>query len=62
MRTIHYHPVTVSHLMRISNIHHDQVESMSYRFEMSNGLSATGVWLKEVQVPEPRAFDDCDQR
>jgi dienelactone hydrolase len=52
LRTVHYHPVTVSHLMRISNFHHDQVESMSYRFEMSNGLSATGVWLKEVQVPE----------
>ena len=50
---VRYHPVTVSHLMRVANTHRDQVESISYRFEMSNGLSATGVWLKEVQVTDP---------
>ena len=59
---VRYHPVTVSHIMRIANTHHDQVESISYRFEMSNGLSATGVWLKEVQIRRPRATDDRDQR
>jgi dienelactone hydrolase len=47
---VRYHPVTVSHISRIANTHHDQVESISYRFEMTNGLSATGVWLKEVQT------------
>jgi hypothetical protein len=39
--------------MRVGNTHHDQVESVSYRFAMSNGLSATGVWLKEVQIGNP---------
>ena len=48
---VRYHPVVVSHLMRVANTHHNQIESVSYRFEMGNGLSATGVWLKEVQVP-----------
>ena len=48
---VRYHPVTVSHLRRVNNTHHDQVESVSYRFELSNGLSATAVWLKEVQIP-----------
>ncbi|HXW14371.1 MAG TPA: hypothetical protein VEN79_07660 [Terriglobia bacterium] len=47
---VRYHPVTVAHIMRVANTHHDQVESVSHRFEMSNGLSATGVWLKEVQI------------
>ncbi len=47
---VRYHPVTVSGLMRVANTHHDQLESMSYRFGMSNGLSATSVWLKEVPV------------
>ena len=49
-RVVRYHPVAVSHIMRVANTHHDQVESVSYRFEMSNGLSSTGTWLKEVQV------------
>jgi hypothetical protein len=45
---VHLHPVAVEHALLIDNAHHDQVESLSYRFEMSNGLSATGVWLKET--------------
>ncbi len=47
---VRYHPVEVSHLQRLWNTHHDQVESVSYRFEMSNGLGATGTWLREVQT------------
>jgi dienelactone hydrolase len=49
---VRYHPVAVSHISRVANTHHDQVESISYRFEMTNGLSATGVWLKEVQTED----------
>ncbi len=49
-KVVRYHPVEVSHLTRVWNTHHDQVESVSYRFEMSNGLGATGTWLKEVQT------------
>ena len=47
---VRYHPITVSGLFRVANTHHDQMESMSYRFEMSNGLSATGIWFKEVPI------------
>jgi len=32
------------------NTHHNQVESISFRFEMNNGLGATGVWLKETST------------
>jgi dienelactone hydrolase len=47
---VRYHPVAVSHPARVANTYHDEVESLSYCFEMSNGLSTTGVWLKEVQI------------
>jgi dienelactone hydrolase len=47
---VRYHPITVTHAFAESNTYHNQVESLSYRFEMSNRLGATGVWLKEVQT------------
>ena len=47
---VRYHPVDVSHIMRAWNTHHNQVESLSYRFEMGNGLSATGTWLNDMQT------------
>lgn len=45
--TVRYHPVTVTRAWPESNTYHNQVESISYRFELSNGLWATGVWLKD---------------
>jgi len=50
---VRFHPVTVARALRLSNAYHDQVESASYRFEMSNGLGATGVWLKETPTTLP---------
>ncbi len=47
---VRYHPVSVSHISLVGNTNHNQVESVSYRLDMSNGLSATGVWLKEAQI------------
>ena len=47
---VRLHPVTVSHAFLLANTHHNQVESVSYRWEMSNGLGATGVWLKETST------------
>jgi dienelactone hydrolase len=44
--TVRYNPVTVKEPWLIANTNHSEVESVSYRFEMSNGLSAAGVWLK----------------
>ncbi len=48
---VRYHAVTMSHAWPEYNTYHNQVESVSYRFELSNGLSATGVWLKDVPTP-----------
>jgi hypothetical protein len=48
---VRYHPVTMSRAWPQSNTYHNQVESISYRFQLSNGLSATGVWLKDVDTP-----------
>jgi hypothetical protein len=50
---VRYHPVTVKRLWPEFDTLHNQVESLSYRFEMSNELSATGVWLKEIPTPAP---------
>jgi dienelactone hydrolase len=49
-RVIRYSPVTVTKAWPEYDTYHDQVESISYRFELSNGLSATGVWMKEVST------------
>ena len=45
---VRYHPVTISRAWLESNTYHNQVESVSYRFELNNGLGATGVWLKDT--------------
>ncbi len=45
---VRYHPVAMSHAWLESNTYHNQVESVSFRFELNNGLGATGVWLKDV--------------
>lgn len=47
---LRYSPITVTGVWPEFNTYHNQVETISYRFEMSNGLSATGVWLKEVST------------
>ena len=47
-RLLRYSPVTVKEVWPEFDTYHNQVESISYRFELSNGLGATGVWMKEV--------------
>jgi len=49
---LRYHPVTVQQAWLAANTKHNGVESVSYRFLLSNGLSATGVWLKDIPTPE----------
>ncbi len=44
---VRYRPVKITHAWYEYDTHHNQVESLSYRFEMSNGLGATGIWLKQ---------------
>jgi dienelactone hydrolase len=44
-------PVSVENAWRIWNTKNKGVETLSYRFDFSNGLSATGTWLKAVAAP-----------
>jgi dienelactone hydrolase len=45
---VRYHAVAVSGAWPEYDTYHNQVESISYRFEFNDGLGATGVWLKDV--------------
>lgn len=49
---VRYTPVTVTHAWLVNTTHERKVESASYRFEFSNGLSATGVLLRSVVASE----------
>ena len=41
-------PVSVDHAWRFGNTKRMTIRTVSYRFDLSNGLSATGVWLQAV--------------
>ncbi len=47
-----YAPVTVTHAWPIQATHEKDVASMGYRFDFSNGLSATGVLFRSVNAPD----------
>jgi hypothetical protein len=51
-RIVHYKPVQVDHPWYVANTNHSTVESISFRFSLSNGLSATGVWTKSTWTPD----------
>ena len=49
-----YRPATVAHAWPVTSAFHDKgVEAQAYRFEFSNGLTATGVLFRLSEVPEP---------
>ncbi len=48
---VRYKPVSVAQAWPVANTKHNQLESVSYRFQMDNGLSATGVWMKDMRTP-----------
>ncbi len=48
---LRHKPVKVSNAWRLWNTRQKGLETLSYRFDFDNGLSATGVWLKAVAVP-----------
>ncbi len=50
-KLVHYKQVTVAHPWYMKDTHHDTVRSISFRFTLSNGLSATGVWAQSVWTP-----------
>ncbi len=51
-KVVHYQSVQVEDPWYVANTNHSTVESISFRFAMSNGLSATGVWTKSIWTPE----------
>ena len=52
IQVVHYQPVTVAQPWYVADTNHSTVESISFRFTLSNGLSATGVWAKSTWTPE----------
>ncbi|MEO6966087.1 MAG: hypothetical protein ABI076_09360, partial [Acidobacteriaceae bacterium] len=48
---VRYKPVTISAAWALSSTKSKGVESLGYRFEASNGLPATGIWLKGIANP-----------
>ncbi len=51
-KVVRYDPVTVTHAWAISATHEKELENHAYRFEFSNGLSATGVLFRAITDPE----------
>jgi len=49
---IRYAPVSVQNVWRLDNAKHLGFETLLERFDFSNGLSATGVWLKAISTPQ----------
>ncbi|HEU5335281.1 MAG TPA: acetylxylan esterase [Terriglobales bacterium] len=50
-KVVRYKPVSVQKVWLLNNSTNRDVESLLQRFDFSNGLSATGVWLKAVSAP-----------
>jgi dienelactone hydrolase len=49
---VRYSPVSTRHALRMDNSVGYNFQTLSYRFDYSNGLSATGIWFKEEAAPE----------
>jgi dienelactone hydrolase len=49
---LRYEPVVLNQPWLENDSHHSGLESLSYRFEFNNGLSATGVRIRETTTPE----------
>ncbi len=44
---VRYHRVALTRTLRMTNAKGMDFESVSERFDFSNGLSATGIWFKQ---------------
>jgi dienelactone hydrolase len=49
---VRYTPVSTLRALRMDNGVGYNFQTLSYRFDYSNGLSATGIWFKEDAAPE----------
>jgi dienelactone hydrolase len=45
---VRYKPVDIEHLWSVATSKSQDVQTTSYLFQMSNGLSATGVWVRSI--------------
>ncbi len=52
VKVVNYQPVTVDHPWYVADTNYNTVESVSFRFGLSDGLSATGVWIKSEWTPD----------
>ncbi len=52
LKVVHYSPVTVMQPWYVNDTNDNTVRSVSFRFVMSNGLGATGVWIKSKWTPK----------
>lgn len=50
-RTVRYQPVAITQAWALNNSKSKGLETRSWRFDFSNGLSATAVWLKAIEAP-----------
>ena len=47
-QVVRYKPVYIEHLWSVATTKSKDVQSTSFLFQMSNGLSATGVWFRSI--------------
>jgi len=52
-KLVRFKPVSIASAWAVANTKNKGVETKSYLFQMSNGLSADGVWLKAIEAPDP---------
>jgi dienelactone hydrolase len=50
-----YAPVSVENAWRMNSTKHMAIQTISYRFDLSNGLSANGIWLQANDAGEDAA-------
>jgi dienelactone hydrolase len=48
---VRYKPVSLARVWTVANTKNKGLETKSYLFEMNNGLSANGVWLRGIVTP-----------
>ena len=48
-RVVRYQPVDLDRLWRVANTKDKDVETMSYLFQLKDGLTANGVWLRSIR-------------
>ncbi len=50
--TVRYRPVQIERTLPLFTTKNRGIETLSYRFDFDNGLSATGVWAKAIVSPD----------